>query len=196
MGLRYLRTAGSGMSSVRTGRRSSVYCGEMESMDLVRNSSRCMAILEKDRAADLSTRIEAVRFDLNEDRNSDTGMLISGFMVSVSHMSDSPASVGLNCLWDGDSGWSRPQSSTSDSDSDFNRRSRLPERAGVDGWLVDSGDSRSMSNDGIESVDNDRKDESGAMVLLLPRLQLSASDSSGGLWRISQERGLVSDSDR
>lgn len=181
VGLRYLRKAGSGTSSVRTGRRSSVYCGEMESMDRVRNSSLCMVMLEKDRAADLSTLIEAVKFDFNEDRNSDTGTFISGFIVSVSHISERSAILRLSSSCMGDRGWSRPQSSTSDSESDFKRRSRLAERPGVEGWLTDSGDSRSMSSDGIESVESERKDESGAMVLSLPRLQLSGSDSSGGL---------------
>jgi hypothetical protein len=45
----------------------------------------------------------------------------------------------------------------------------------------------------MESVERDLKDESGAIVLSLPRLQLSGSESEGGLCRTSQERGLKLD---
>ena len=83
MGLRYLRRAGSGISSEGAGRRSSVNCGVIERMERVRNSSRWTAILEKDCAADLSTRIDAVRFDLNENLDGETGMLMSGDTIST-----------------------------------------------------------------------------------------------------------------
>ena len=64
---------------------------------------------------------------------------------------------------------------------------------GVDGLLADPSDSVSVPSDGIDSVDMDRREATGPRVVLLSKLLLASSISSGGLRSIPHDLGLDAD---
>lgn len=137
--------------------------------------------LEKERAADFNNRREAVRFDLKVDGL--FGSVTFGVRISTS-LGDGIGS-GSTSGGSDNRGWSRTQSSAIEEDGVFCFLS-LPLRVridmpGVEGLLAEQTDSASVSREGIDSLDNDRTDDRGPVVMSLPALIFSGSSSFGGL---------------
>ena len=61
---------------------------------------------------------------------------------------------------------------------------------GVPGLLPEPRDSLSVSNDGMDSVDTERTEDDGPSVVLLSKLPISDSPSSGGLRSMPHDWGL------
>ena len=156
-----------------------------------------------ERAADLRSRSDAVRFDLKGDVGVE-GVTVVGVVGKLPDASSSFSALGRTSAYlGGERGWS---DSLRENlwDCLFSLLAfDLTREAGV-GGPTDSGDSisSSISSEGIESVDCDRYDDSAATVLVLAilhespsrSLSFSSSPLSGGLCRILHDFGLDVDS--
>lgn len=187
VGFKYRLNAAVGVSSRRGGMRSSVKgtCGSMERIDLVRKSSGVIgggARLERDRAADLMARKDAVRFDLNADFL-DITVVLTIDALSLERSSKTRKSISSISISDIDKG----SSGASPSDTtDSNRLVGgifLPRGLGVITEPAIGEASIESVRDGTESTLRARDDSTS-----LPA-SVSSSKSSGGLR--SKSRGLL-----